>query len=91
MFPVDQFPKAICRRVDPDVMFPTDKDTDGIEAAKATCEFCPHSAQCLETALALTPARDKGVRAGTTQDERKRIRRKRAAAARRKQQTPVAA
>lgn len=90
MFPVMQFPKAVCLRVDPDVMFPSAKDTKGIALAKATCAFCPHNDECMEAALATPAGRDEGVRAGTTQDERRKIRRRRAAATRKGQQALAA-
>ncbi|MFD7829364.1 WhiB family transcriptional regulator [Streptomyces sp. MJM8645] len=90
MFPVTQFPRALCRRVDPDTMFPNLKDAEGIAEARETCVFCPHRAECLEAALSLTPARDAGVRAGTTKEERRKIRRNRAAAARKEQQAIAA-
>lgn len=54
-------------------MFPHDGDTEGVEAARETCAFCPVRAQCLSWALAVNEYN--GVWGGFTGDERRTIKR----------------
>ncbi|MFJ5121942.1 WhiB family transcriptional regulator [Kitasatospora sp. NPDC088548] len=76
MFPVDQFPNGICRKVDPEVMYPNPSDAEGIADAKEVCRFCEHRTDCFEAAMLLPAAKDFGVFGATTDDERKKLRRK---------------
>jgi WhiB family redox-sensing transcriptional regulator len=75
--------KGACRTVDPDVMFPHEKDLAGQNAAKKVCLSCDVMYQC-RAANMNEPA---GVWGGLTEDERlnglrrdRRRRRKEAAA-----------
>lgn len=70
---------AACRGMDVAVFFP-DTNT-GIAQAKAICKRCPVIDDCLEDALATPRDDDIGIRAGTTQSKRRRIREERAQAA----------
>lgn len=64
---------AACASLDGDIMFPSDKDVDGIAAAKAICAGCPVADDCLRYALETRAAH--GVWGGTTPDERRQARR----------------
>jgi WhiB family redox-sensing transcriptional regulator len=65
---------ALCAQVDPDLFFP---DQGGHPvAAKQICEQCPVKQECLLDALSLPPSLDSyGVRGGTTESERRKLRR----------------
>lgn len=77
--------EAACQGVDPNVFFPTGSSgragvTQEIEeawVAAVWCTSCPVKAECLADALAHG---DQGVRGGTTEVQRKRMRRSRWAA-----------
>lgn len=64
-----------CRGADPDIFFPG-KGQRATEA-KAICNGCPVTAECLADAMAERVSDDHGVRGGLTREERKTIRRNR--------------
>lgn len=70
--------QAACRNVNPNLMFPGDWDTNGIENAKAICRTCPSQTGCLN--YAITTRQDHGIWGGTTEAERVAVRRRRARA-----------
>ncbi len=58
--------------VDLELFFP---ERGGTAApAKRLCARCPVKAPCLADALAMPPGLDEGIRAGTTREERRRLR-----------------
>lgn len=70
---IDRSPldRGTCRTLDPDAMYPNDKDTAGKARAKAICAACPVKSQCLEIALR---SRERwGVWGGLDEDERRRL------------------
>lgn len=42
---------ALCAQVEPDVMFPADRDAAGARRAKKLCDACPVRQLCLDYAL----------------------------------------
>lgn len=68
---------ALCASptIDPDIFFPGRGENDKARRAKAVCQRCPVSQQCLEYALQIPAEHDFGVLGATTQTERKRLRR----------------
>lgn len=71
---------AACRGLEAEIFYPTDDDEAAFEA-KAVCDACAVSGQCLE--YAITVREKEGVWGGQTAAERVRIiRRRRRAAAR---------
>lgn len=64
---------AACRNHSVDVFFPERGDTAGFLAAKAICDTCPVTNQCLQSVLD-DPERD-GVFGGTSANERRALRR----------------
>jgi WhiB family transcriptional regulator, redox-sensing transcriptional regulator len=70
--------QAACRDVDPDIFFPvgtTGPALAQVEAAKAICETCLVTRDCLQWAI--DTAQDSGVWGGTTEEERRTLRRSR--------------
>ena len=65
--------RALCDGADTDLWFPLGGG-DADPYAKATCDVCPVSRDCLEFALATG---QQGVWGGLTEDERKAERRRR--------------
>lgn len=84
--------RGACRSVDPEMMFPGEKDYNGIAAAKEVCSDCPLSVfMACKKEHAEEPY---GVWAGRTADEHRRARKakqRRAARARAAQEQSVAA
>jgi WhiB family redox-sensing transcriptional regulator len=76
---VDWFDEAACRGTGTDVFFPV-SEGDATEAKKL-CATCPVREDCLEHALAMSPAPE-GVWGGLTRIERHRLTRRRQKAAR---------
>lgn len=68
--------RAQCTRPDiPARMFFTTRgDHRAVEAARKVCQSCPVQAECLEEALALPSHDDIGIKAGTSGQERRRMR-----------------
>lgn len=67
-------PKAACRGYETDLFFPigtTGPALEQIEQAKAVCQDCPVSAECLE--YALRTHQDAGVWGGMDEDERRTL------------------
>ncbi len=73
------YDEAACRGVDPALFHPARGDST--REAKAVCERCPISEQCLEYALA--NVEKFGIWGGKSERERRIIRRERARVARR--------
>jgi WhiB family redox-sensing transcriptional regulator len=72
--PPDWRQRARCARdgVDPEMFF---SDRRGeVAAAKRICARCPVRLPCLEDALAAPALYDAGVRAGTTPNDRRKLR-----------------
>lgn len=72
--------EALCRNTDPGLFFPvgtTGIAVDLIAHAKAVCEQCTVSQECLD--FALDTHQDSGVWGGLSEEERRVIRRRRAA------------
>ncbi|MFV2179521.1 WhiB family transcriptional regulator [Actinomadura sp. LOL_016] len=66
---------ASCRSLDPELFFPVGGEAvyrTRIEAVREVCAACPAERPCLEWAL--TSGEPHGIWAGTTPDERRRIR-----------------
>jgi len=63
---------AACRGIDPDVFFPP--KGINVDAARRVCATCPVHDDCLD--YAMSDASIKGVWAGTTERQRKRLRRR---------------
>ncbi|MFF9910651.1 WhiB family transcriptional regulator [Streptomyces sp. NPDC013457] len=55
---------AVCRDIDPDLMFPATGDISGIEAAKRICHQCPVVTSCLNATLAAEHGLGKDSRHG---------------------------
>lgn len=68
--------RAECLGEFEDLMFPTDGDEAGLEAARQVCHRCPVRENCLSEALAR--GEKHGVWGGTTEDERRSMRRREA-------------
>lgn len=69
---------ASCKDTSPDLFFPVGQTGPAIEHianAKAVCESCAVSIECLEYALMTN--QDAGIWGGLTEDERRKIRRER--------------
>lgn len=67
--------RSLCRDSNPDLFFPvgaTGTALGQIEAAKAICQECPVTIECLEFALATN--QEAGVWGGTTEEERRKLR-----------------
>ncbi len=64
-----QFTHAVCRRVDPDIMFPTNPN-DASRIQKGLCVACVHRSDCLELAISFDAD---GIWGQTTKEERKAI------------------
>jgi WhiB family redox-sensing transcriptional regulator len=62
--------RAACRKVDPDLFFPSVGEP--LDAARAVCEPCPVREECLAFAVAHSELH--GVWAGTSDRERRRLR-----------------
>jgi WhiB family redox-sensing transcriptional regulator len=64
-----------CRKVDLETFFPTDRieEASAARQIKAICRTCDFNAACLTWAL---ENRERGIWAGTTEDERKNISRR---------------
>ncbi|WP_419999420.1 WhiB family transcriptional regulator [Streptomyces boninensis] len=70
---------AACVGVEPDLFFPVGSTGPGAEQyvqAKAVCEQCPVTEECLEWAL--RTGTESGVWGGLGEDERRQLRRRRA-------------
>ncbi|MGH8900649.1 MAG: WhiB family transcriptional regulator [Egibacteraceae bacterium] len=70
--------KAACLEEDPELFFPigtTGRALDQIEEAKAVCQHCPVTQECLEWALDTN--QDAGVWGGMSEEQRRTLRRKR--------------
>ena len=66
---------AACRHVDPDLFFPvgnTGPAVEQIDSAKAVCRQSDAQGPCLEFALATN--QEAGVRGGTSEEERRKLR-----------------
>lgn len=75
---------AACRSIEPDLFFPigtTGTSISQIDAAKAVCERCESTDQCLDFALATN--QESGVWGGTSEEERRKLRKQWLAARRR--------
>lgn len=71
---VDWRTAALCREVDPELMFPTKGQS--AKPAKRICGRCRVRRACLTSALEFSDADDRfGIFGGTTPAERKRLRR----------------
>ncbi len=69
---------AACRDTDPELFFPVGKTgaaIDHIARAKAVCQTCAVSIECLEYSLMTN--QDAGIWGGLDEDERRKIRRER--------------
>jgi WhiB family redox-sensing transcriptional regulator len=66
---------APCAQVDPDAMFPTPGDVQGLSDAKRVCASCEFTNQCLAWALAPETRANEGVFGGKSENERKRMKR----------------
>ena len=69
--------QALCRDEDPELFFPigvAGSSLQQIERAKAVCQQCPVSRQCLT--LALDSGQDVGIWGGLTAEERRTLRRR---------------
>jgi len=69
--------RAVCRRVDPELFFPTaepgtPRHDRQVSDAKRVCGICPVRAECLDWALVELPY---GVAGGLTEAERRALRR----------------
>ena len=62
---------AACRGLDPELFFPERYHTEGVELAKAVCETCPVTSECLRYAVEIRE--DLGIFGGMTVNERKRL------------------
>jgi WhiB family transcriptional regulator, redox-sensing transcriptional regulator len=60
--------------VDPELFFPLPGQHGKAARAKRVCAGCPVKAPCLADALAMPAGLDEGIRAGTTREERHRLR-----------------
>jgi WhiB family transcriptional regulator, redox-sensing transcriptional regulator len=65
---------AACRAADPEIFFPAKGRPDEAEKALAWCKICPVAAECLAEAMATPATDDWGVRGGTTERQRSRMR-----------------
>jgi WhiB family redox-sensing transcriptional regulator len=68
--------RALCRDADADLFFPvgtTGPAAEQIEQAKAVCDRCPVTADCLTWAL--DTGQDSGIFGGMSEDERRALRR----------------
>jgi WhiB family redox-sensing transcriptional regulator len=65
---------AACLGLDPEFMFPGRGDTQGLHDAIAVCTGCPVRTECLDDALSHGVSWARGVRGGTSERERRRIR-----------------
>ena len=71
--------RAVCRDEDPELFFPvgnTGAARGQIAEAKAVCDRCPVTSECL--AWALETNQDAGVWGGMSEDERRTLKRRRA-------------
>lgn len=78
--PPDWRLSAACRGADPDLFFPKERAGKAHaqnERAKAVCQGCEVIGPCLAEALSYRAKDDQGVRGGTTENERARMRRTR--------------
>jgi len=64
---------AVCK-ANPEAMFPHDRDTNGIQNAKAYCRMCPAIERCLQWAL--ETGEEHGVWGGLSEAERRARRRR---------------
>ena len=65
--------RALCQETDPEAFYPVRGGSN--RAAKAICAACEVRSECLEYALAQPQIDDWGIWAGTTEQERGRMRR----------------
>ena len=70
---------GLCRQVDAELFFPLPGQNDKARQAKEVCAVCPVQRLCLDEALATEPLHDWGVRGGTSEKERVKMRREGAA------------
>ncbi|ASU86192.1 WhiB family transcriptional regulator [Nocardiopsis gilva YIM 90087] len=79
--PVDTswHPRAACRGADPELFYPRGRGSAGVARARRICKACPTRQLCLDAALAVPHALDYGIWAGTTREQRRRMRQDRAA------------
>ena len=73
--------RAICRDEDPELFFPVGNSGPAllqIAEAKAVCQRCPVTSECL--AWALETGQDAGVWGAMSEDERRSLKRRRARA-----------
>src|SRR5699024_7162883 len=73
--------RAICRDEDPELFFPIGNTGPAllqVEQAKAVCQRCPVTQECL--AWALETGQDAGVWGGMSEDERRALKRRRSRA-----------
>ena len=73
--------RAICRDEDPELFFPVGNSGPAllqIAEAKAVCQRCPVTSECL--AWALEAGQDAGVWGAMSEDERRSLKRRRARA-----------
>jgi WhiB family redox-sensing transcriptional regulator len=79
--PMDWRHRAICRDEDPELFFPVGNSGPAllqIAEAKAVCQRCPVTSECL--AWALETGQDAGVWGAMSEDERRSLKRRRARA-----------
>jgi hypothetical protein len=65
---------AECLQYDPDTWFPSVADPRSADRARLICATCPTRLPCLNYALSFPHPGVDGVWAGTTPDERQRLR-----------------
>jgi WhiB family redox-sensing transcriptional regulator len=79
--PMDWRHRAICRDEDPELFFPVGNSGPAllqIAEAKAVCQRCPVTSECLSWAL--ETGQDAGVWGAMSEDERRSLKRRRARA-----------
>lgn len=64
---------SACKGVPTDLFYPAKGGQSDVKRAKAYCDACPVTAECLTDELALGLDRQWGVRGGTTPEERRKI------------------
>jgi WhiB family redox-sensing transcriptional regulator len=70
--------RAACAGMDTEIFYPVSEasDSPGVRRAKFICWGCPVRRECLDDALEVEPAKDHGVRGGTTAKERRALRKR---------------
>lgn len=66
--------QAACRGADAEIFFPPGEEESLVAPAKAICESCPVTDECLRYALATNQT--EGIWGGMTGSERRRLRRR---------------